>query len=66
MDELKIINSYNDGVSEIISLIKETNRELTNHINTLTTEIKALREENVRLLARNIELETMHNKNPMC
>ena len=63
LDEMKIINNYNDGVSEIISLIKETNKELTNHINDLTSEIKALREENIKLLARNIELETMHNKN---
>lgn len=63
LDEMKIINNYNDGVSEIITLIKETNRELTNHINDLTTEIKALREENIRLLTRNVELEIMHNKN---
>ena len=63
LDEMKIINNYNDGVCEIISLIKETNRELTNHISNLTTEIKALREENVRLLARNIELEAKQNKN---
>jgi len=57
LDEMKIINNYNDGVSEIITLIKETNRELTNHINDLTTEIKSLREENIRLITRNIELE---------
>ena len=63
LDEIKIIENYNAGVSEIVSLIKETNRELTNRINSLTPEIKALREENVRLLARNIQLETMQNKN---
>jgi transposase len=63
LDETKIIENYNAGVSEIVSLMKEMNSELTNHINSLTIEIKALREENIRLLARNIELEAKQNKN---
>jgi transposase len=63
LDERKIIENYNAGVSEIISLMKEMNSDLTNHINILTIEIKTLREENIRLLARNIELETKQNKN---
>lgn len=63
LDEIKIIENYNAGVSEIVSLMKEMNSELTNHINGLTIEIKALREENMRLLARNIELEAKQNKN---
>ena len=63
MNEIKIIENYNAGVSEIVSLMKEMNSELTNHINSLTIEIKALREENMRLLARNIELEAKQNKN---
>ena len=63
LDETKIIETYNAGVSEIVSLMKEMNSELTNHINSLTLEIKALREENIRLIARNIELETKQNKN---
>lgn len=63
LDEIKIIENYNAGVSEIVSLMKEMNSELTNHINSLTLEIKALREENIRLLTRNIELEAKQNKN---
>jgi len=63
LDDKKIIENYNAGVSEIVSLMKEMNSELTNHINSLTIEIKALREENIRLLARNIELEGRQNKN---
>jgi len=63
LDERELIENYNNGVSEIISLMKEMNSDLTNHINILTIEIKALREENIRLLARNIELESKQNKN---
>ena len=63
MDEAKIIENYNAGVSEIISLMKELNIGLTNQINCLNQEIRALREENLRLLAKNAELEAKLNKN---
>lgn len=70
LDEIKIIENYNAGVSEIVSLIKETNRDLKNQIGNLNVEIidltnlvSSLREENFGLLARNIQLETMQNKN---
>lgn len=63
LNEIKIIENYDAGITEIISLMKEMNSELTNHIDNLTIEIKALREENIRLLARNIELEAKQNKN---
>ena len=39
LDEIKIIENYNAGVSEIVSLMKEMNSELTNHINSLTIEL---------------------------
>lgn len=63
MDETKIIENYNAGVSEILSLMKELNIGLTNQINSLNQEIRALREENLRLLAKNAELEAKLNKN---
>ena len=63
MDE-KIVAKYNDGISEIISLMKEMNNGLTNQISNLNVEVinlnhlvSSLREENNILLARNIELE---------
>lgn len=63
MNESKIIDSYNDGVSEIISLMKELNMGLTSQINSLNHEIKSLREENLKLLIKNAELEAKLNKN---
>lgn len=69
MDET-IAENYNNGISEIISLMKEMNSGLTNQISNLNVEvinlnhlISSLREENNRLLARNIELEAKQNKN---
>jgi len=69
MDET-IVENYNNGISEIISLMKEMNSGLTNQISNLNVEVinlnhlvTSLREENNRLLARNIELEAKQNKN---
>jgi SMC interacting uncharacterized protein involved in chromosome segregation len=62
MNESKIIESYNEGVSEIITLMKELNMGLTSQVNSLNQEIKALKEENRRLLARNVELEAKAKK----
>jgi transposase len=70
MKEKKVIENYNDGVSEIISLMKDMNSGLTSHINnlngelvSLNQEIRALREENKSLYARIAELEAKLNKN---
>lgn len=63
MDESKIIESYNEGVTEIISMMKELNMELISQVNNLNEEIKALREENLMLLAKNAELEAKTKKN---
>lgn len=64
------MDNNNSGISEIIFLLKEMNNGLTNQIGNLNVEIinlthlvSSLREENVRLIARNIQLETMQNKN---
>lgn len=68
MDET-IVENYNNGISEIIYLMKEMNSGLTNQISNLNVEVinlnhlvSSLREENNRLLARNIELEAKQNK----
>jgi transposase len=63
MDESKIIETYNNGVSEIVSLMKDMNIGLTNHINILNKEIISLRLENQKLNARIAELESKKNKN---
>lgn len=70
MDEYKIIESYNEGVTEIISMMKELNIGLISQVNNLNQEVKslneeiiALREENLMLLARNAELEAKAKKN---
>jgi len=69
MDDTKVDN-YNNGITEIITLLKEMNSGLVNQISNLNVEvinlnhlINSLRDDNAILLARNIELETMHNKN---
>ncbi|MBU3142333.1 hypothetical protein [Clostridium sp. CF012] len=67
MDET-IVDNYNNGITEIITLLKEMNSGLINQISNLNVEvtnlnhlINSLRDDNTILLARNIELETMHN-----
>jgi hypothetical protein len=69
MDET-IVDNYNNGITEIITLLKEMNSGLINQISNLNVEvinlnhlISSLRDDNNMLIARNIELETMHNKN---
>ena len=69
MDET-IGDNYNNGITEIITLLKEMNSGLINQISDLNVEvinlnhlIISLRDDNNILIARNIELETMHNKN---
>lgn len=63
MNESKIIESYNEGVSEIVALMKELNMGLTSQVSNLNQEIKALREENLRLLVKIAELEAKAKKN---
>lgn len=63
MDDTKIIETYNTGVAEIVSLMKELNIGLTSQINDLNTEIKTLKEENIKHLAKIAELEAKLNKN---
>ena len=63
MDESKIIESYNEGVAEIISMMKELNIGLISQVNSLNQEIKTLREENLSLISRNAELEAKAKKN---
>jgi transposase len=60
----------NNSITEIITLLKEMNSGLINQISNLNVEvtslnhlINSLRADNTILFARNIELETMHNKN---
>jgi len=36
------------------------NNKLTDQINGLTIEIKVLREENIKILRRNVEIEDKH------
>lgn len=43
MNESKIIESYNEGVSEIVALMKELNMGLTSQVSSLNQEIKSLR-----------------------
>lgn len=69
MDDTKV-NNYNNGIIEIITLLKEMNSGLINQISDFNIEvinlnhlISSLRDDNNLLIARNIELETMHNKN---
>jgi len=69
MDDTKV-NNYNNGIIEIITLLKEMNSGLINQISDLNIEvislnhlISSLRDDNNLLISRNIELETMHNKN---
>ncbi|MCB2313688.1 transposase [Clostridium tagluense] len=69
MDDTNVDN-YNNGITEIITLLKEMNSGLINQISNLNVEvvnlnhlISSLRDDNTILLARNIELEAMHNKN---
>jgi transposase len=64
------VDNYNNGITEIITLLQEMNSGLINQISNLNVEvvnlnhlIRSLRDDNTKLLARNIELETMHNKN---
>ena len=63
MNESKIIESYNEGVSKIVALIKELNMGLTSQVSSLNQEIQALRGENLRLLAKIAELEAKSKKN---
>jgi hypothetical protein len=62
MNESKIIDSYNEGVSEIVALMKELNMGLTSQVGSLNQEIKTLREENLKLLAKSAELEANAKK----
>lgn len=56
LDEQKIIETYNNGITEVISLIKTMNTELN-------SQISELKEENTKLNARLSQLESRLNKN---
>ena len=63
MDESKIIDVYNKGITEVISLVKDMNNNLTGEISKLNTEIIILKEDNKELTLRLAELEVKINKN---
>ena len=63
MDESKIIETYNNGVSEIVSLLKNMNEELLKQLNIQNQELNSLRLENQILHAKITELEAKRNKN---
>jgi hypothetical protein len=56
MDESKIINAYNKGITEVISLVKNMNTSLNG-------EITKLKIDNKELTLRLKELEARINKN---
>ena len=59
MNEDKIIEVYNKGITEVISLIKNMN----NRLNRLTSEIARLKKENKELTIKLEEFEAKSNKN---
>ncbi len=59
MSEGQIIDIYNQGVSEVISLIKE----LSNQIKSLDSQIETLSKGNKALTERVKSLESQVNKN---
>lgn len=63
MDESKIIETYNNGVSEIVSLMKNMNEELLKQLDIQNQELNSLRLENQKLYAKIAELESKLNKN---
>jgi len=63
VDESKIIESYNNGVSEIVSLLKNMNEELLKQLNIQNQELNSLRLENQKLYTQIAELEARLNKN---
>lgn len=62
MEQLNIISTYNKGIRKIISMMKELNRGLVSQVNDLNEKIKALSEDNLRLLARVEDLESKSKK----
>jgi len=70
MDEAKIIEVYNKGINEVISLVKNMNSGLTGeinnlnqHISDLNLQIGDLQNKNIELSSRLKELEARINKN---
>lgn len=70
MTEESIIKSYNEGINAVISLVKDLNHDfltqmgsLTNEINTLNSDITALKIVNLEFSTRIAELEASRNKN---
>lgn len=59
MSEAKIIEIYNQGISQVISVIKE----LSNEIKTLNSQVDTLSKENKALSERVKSLESQVNKN---
>lgn len=45
MTEESIINSYNEGVISVITLVKDLHNNFTNQMGTLTNEITTLNHE---------------------
>ena len=70
MDEAKIIEVYNKGINEVISLVKNMNNglsgeinNLNQHISNLNLQIGDLQKKNEELNSRLKELEARVNKN---
>lgn len=66
MTEESIIKSYNEGIDAVITLVKDLNHQmgsLTSEINTLNSEMSALKIVNLEFSARIAELEARLNKN---
>ena len=66
MTEESIIKSYNEGINAVITLVKDLNHQmgsLTSEINTLNSEMIALKTVNLEFSTRITELEARLNKN---
>ena len=66
MTEESIIKSYNEGINAVITLVKDLNHQmgsLTSEINTLNSEMIALKTVNLEFSTRIAELEARLNKN---
>lgn len=59
MSESQIVEIYNQGISQVISAIKE----LSNEINTLNSQVESLSKDNTALNERVKSLESQVNKN---
>ena len=63
MDEEKILEAYNAGISNVISTVKDMHLELTTVITFLNTKVLSIETENKILSLKVAELEARLNKN---